>query len=756
MDRISGKISRVIFENRQNHFAVLLLERGEGGAAIATGTVFAPIEGQSVAFEGNWVEHPKYGRQFTISSVSLGESESAAGIAAFLKSSLVKGVGEAKAALLLERFGESVGEVIEKEPERLAEVPGIAEKTAKLIHDSYMENREMRDAMISLLGYGVPPGLATRLYAAYGNTAAAIVEKNPYALIGEVDGIAFKRADAIALKAGFDLSSPHRSEAGCEYALIAEAQQGNCFIEKGAWAEKAAEILGTGTEAAFEGIEALIAGAKIIVDASFGQERCYLPPYYEAEARSAERLAQIASQKALAEPELANELLADYESHFGVRLEASQRIAVLQAATEPASVITGGPGTGKTTIVRAVAYILGRMGMGFALAAPTGRAAKRLAEATSEEAKTIHRLLECVYERGRLMFLRSRSNPLEASCVIVDEMSMVYLPLFSRLLDAADPQKTKLVFVGDKDQLPSVSAGNVLNDIIASGQIPVTHLKHIFRQKEGSSLVVTAHRINQGKMPLASAEDGAFQFVEMSGQEAIASYVVGLVAQKAQEGRDLIFSDKLQIITPLKKGEAGAVALNKRLQEFLNPPSPQKAEVAIALYSLREGDKIMQVKNDYQAVWESAATRETGQGVFNGDIGIVEAIDASSQKVAVLFDGDRRAIYGFGELDNITLAYAITIHKGQGSEFEQIFMPLFQTNPAFLSRNLLYTAITRAKRQAVVVGEKRVVQHMVQNSHTQQRQSGLADMIKRAFANAGVGTQTKEKGSQAKGKSRAL
>ncbi len=722
--QITGTIQTIIYRNADNGWTVLELTAENGERLSAVGTLPLCAVGERVELEGAFVTHPRYGRQFKASSAKTLAPATLAAIEGYLGSGVIKGVGASTAHAIVAHFGMDTLSVLDEQPERLTEIPGIGKKRGALIAASYRDNRQMRDVMLALEPYGVTVNQAWKLYRIYGEGCIARIEENPYQIIADVDGIGFVTADRIAQNvSGFSFDSPARLRAGLLYALAQGCgEYGHTYLPRASLLDYAQRLLGVGQEALADALDDMIGAREVVYQMVGDVDGVFQPHLCAMENEIAARLIKLAAL-----PEVNPFLEAAAAAPRGsIRLAPQQAEAVRLAMTQGVLVVTGGPGTGKTTIIRCITEILTDMQMEFALTAPTGRAAKRMSEATGCEARTLHRLLEYVPGEG---FKRNADDPLLYDMIIVDEASMVDVPLLHALL-AAIPAGTRLIMVGDSDQLPSVGPGDALRDIIASGVIRVVRLTEIFRQAQQSLIVTNAHRINAGRMPLL--DNGAqsdFRFEEYQSQEQALERVLGLCAHPDASlpvGEPLM---DIQVLAPMKKGPLGVYNLNARLQAALNPPSPDKAEHAFGERILRVGDKVMQVQNNYKVEWTrrgpNGASIE-GAGAFNGDLGTVYRIDNGARRFSILFDDDRLAHYEFTQSDEIELAYCISIHKSQGSEFPVVILPLCGGPPVLLTRNLLYTALTRARRQVVCLGRRETVAAMVQNNRDMRRYTALA------------------------------
>ena len=677
---------------------------------------------------------PVAGRQIKVQSIEIEKPTTLSGIEKYLSSGMIRGIGPATAKLLIRAFGEETLDVLYSQPEKLLDVPGIGQKRAQMIQESYAEQAQQREAMVFLQSYGVTPALAVKIYKRYGENVRQVITRNPYRLVEDVEGIGFKTADRIAASLGIEQSSEYRLSAGVKYTLSeATAGAGHCYLPRPELALAARRLLGSDADTIDRTIDSLILSHDIsaqILPCDSGEEvvALYLPSTYRAESEVARRLREMID----AMPDsMASDLTAqidELERIEGLAFHTQQRQAIETAVTHGMTVITGGPGTGKTTIIKCIIKLLSVHG-DVALAAPTGRAAKRMSEACGMEAKTLHRLLEYGGEEGD--FARSEDNPLEIDTLIIDEMSMVDIFLMRSLLRALVPG-TRLIMVGDADQLPSVGAGNVLRDILDSGVIPSVRLTEIFRQDEKSMIVYNAHRINRGESPRLNAKGSDFFFERAVSPSDAAKRIVTLCSARLPGFLNLDPVRQMQVLSPTKKGECGVWMLNQLLQAEFNPPASGKHERVRGDTTFREGDKVMQTRNNYQLKWkkDGAIGIEDGQGVFNGDIGFVTFIDPQEHVMEVQFDDERTATYEGGDVDDLELAYCISVHKSQGSEFPVVIMPAVGGPPMLLTRNLFYTAVTRARRMVMIVGRENAIEQMIANVNTRRRYSALCWRLK--------------------------
>ena len=730
MDEIEGIVEEIIFRNEENGYTVLTIGKG-GAEQTVIGTLPFLKQGERVRVLGTWTTHPTFGRQLKAASYETIEPTRAEEIERYLASGVIKGVGEMTAKAIVEAFGDETLEVLANAPERLREIEGIGPKRAAIIAENYAQQQETREVMLFLQKYQIPPSLCMRILKAYGGNAVTVLKANPYQLIRDVPGVGFRTADRIALSMGVNPQDSHRLRAGLIYVLRdAAGASGHVFLPRDRLLDAAQGILQAPPEAVENELAALVLSGEVRQEEREDCTAVYHRSMLEAEKEVALQLLllQRAPQKKRVSAEDAD--LDAFERDQDIRFEAGQRAAIRMAAESPVVVITGGPGTGKTTVINCIIRLMQGAGLTVSLAAPTGRAAKRMTEATGQEAKTIHRLLEYAAgeEDDAPLFGKTEEDPLKADVVIVDEMSMVDLLLMRSLLKAVRPG-TRLVLVGDADQLPSVGAGNVLRDILDSRVLPVARLTEVFRQAAQSHIVVNAHRINSGQMPIIQNRDTDFFFEKKENLTAIAQSVCALVTRRLPGYYHIDPVRDIQVLAPMKKGEAGVFALNRMLQEQLNPPSRHKKERLSGETRFREGDKVMQVRNNYQAEWTRGdmEREEEGVGIYNGDIGVIESI--GDDGVLVYFDDDRRVTYDEAMLQDLELAYAMTIHKSQGSEFPTVVLALLPGPPQMMARNLLYTAVTRAKQRVVMVGSEGVLRRMVENDKTAHRYSALGERL---------------------------
>lgn len=714
-ETITGSVERVTYHNEQNGYTVLRFQvKGHREPVIAVGNFSTISPGESLRLTGLWTTHPQYGDQFKISESAVVRPATIAGIQKYLGSGLIKGVGPVTAKRIVEHFKEKTLDVIETDIARLAEVPGIARKRVEMIQRAWEEQRSVKEVMLFLQSHGVSTHFAVKIFKQYGNQAISIVEKTPYRLAIDVYGIGFRSADQIARNLGLPADSPERLQAGLRFVLLEASEEGHCFLPQGELAKRAAKALDIEEEARLTAMTAVMLDEGWLkMEPGAADHAIYLPAFWQAErsiTRRVKALLEKPVQVTLSRVEQWLERLAEAR---GVALSQEQRRALEQAATARALVLTGGPGTGKTTTLRAMVQMFEAMGKRIALASPTGRAAQRLAEVTGREAKTIHRLLE--FDPSQMGFKRNEESPLEADVVIIDESSMIDLMLANNLLKAVDA-KSQLILVGDVDQLPSVGPGTVLRDLINSGAVPVARLNQVFRQAAESLIIQNAHRINRGEFPALikpGAQASDCYFIEAEDPQRIVELIVKSVASSLPKRFGYDPLRDIQVLAPMNRGLAGATNLNDVLQTALNPANSQKAEFNRGNRVLRVGDKVIQRVNNYKLE------------VFNGDMGRIEIIDLEEQTLGVRF-ADRMVYYDSADVLELAHGFCVTVHKSQGSEYPAVVLPLHTTHFLMLSRNLVYTALTRAKQTVVMIGTTRALSIAMNNLEAVQRFTGLA------------------------------
>ncbi len=731
METLAGFIGHIVYQNPENGYAVVDLVCGEEEIT-CVGMFHNISEGETVELVGEYTTHPSYGKQFKMASFSAKPPEDLVSIERYLGSGAVKGVGAALAGRIVKRFQEDTLRILEEEPERLAEVKGISERKAREIAEQVTGKQEMRQAMIFLQQYGITQNLAMKIYQAYGREMYGILKENPYQMADDIQGVGFRIADEIASRIGIRPDSDFRIRSGILYILMQKAAEGHTCLPMGVLSVQASELLGVAPEQMEKHYMDLAIAKKAMIRESGGIQYVYAARYYYMEANTAAMLRRLDLPYQVPDDVISGRIQR-IEADTGMELEALQAEAVKEAVTNGLTVITGGPGTGKTTTINTIIRYFEMEHMDIFLAAPTGRAAKRMSETTGMEARTIHRMLEVNGGvEGSGGFERNEDHPLEADVIIIDEMSMVDISLMYALLRAV-AEGTRLILVGDVDQLPSVGPGSVLRDMIASGQFHVVKLVKIFRQAAQSDIIVNAHKINRGQMVRLDNKSMDFFFLKRTDANVIISIVIRLVQQKLPKYVDAKPSD-IQVLTPTRKGLLGVERLNKILQHYLNPPSDGKAETEYKDLVFREGDKVMQVKNNYQLEWEIRSKYglaiDKGMGVFNGDMGMIRRIDNYQECLEVEFDEGRLVEYTFRQLEELELAYAVTIHKSQGSEYPAVVIPLLPGPRMLMNRNLLYTAVTRARKCVTLVGDAQVFEGMLGNVSEQKRYTGLEHRLR--------------------------
>ncbi len=734
MDEIvEGYVEKIIFRNAENGYTVLTISDKKKEEVTCVGTFTFINEGEYVHLEGGYIAHPVYGEQFQVSRCEVKEPEDMLAMERYLASGAIKGIGPALAARIVKVFKEDTFRIMDEEPERLATVKGISEKMAREFAALFEEKRGMRNAMIFLQQYGISANLAVKIYKFYGEKMHSILLENPYRLAEDIHGVGFKIADEIATKVGICADSEFRVRAGILYALAQATGSGHVCLPLPELICRAAQLLTIAPEKVQEQLEELLLTRKIIYREMGEEIYVYLSSYYYMELNTARMLIDLNVSHPIKEAELKKKLVR-LQQDLKLELEENQAQAVLTAAKSGVFLLTGGPGTGKTTTINAIISFFEAEGMEILLAAPTGRAAKRMKETTGHEASTIHRLLELskgIEEGAPAQFERDENNPLEADVLIIDEMSMVDISLMHALLRAVTVGM-RLIFVGDVNQLPSVGPGNVLRDMIYSRAFPVVRLTRIFRQAAESDIIVNAHKINNGEQIDLDNKSRDFFMLKRMDVNVITGVLIALIRDKLPRYVQAASFD-IQVLTPMRKGELGVERLNKVLQQYLNPPAANKQQKEFRQTVFREGDKVMQIRNNYQLAWEIKSSFgtviEACEGVFNGDTGIIRRINTFSEEMTIEFDEGRMVEYPFGQLEELELAYAVTIHKSQGSEYPAVLLPLLGGPKMLFNRNLLYTAVTRAKRCVTIVGNPSMVQAMIDNESEQKRYSGLSDCI---------------------------
>lgn len=723
LEILQGAVSAVVYQNYENGYAVLRLNLGGGQTVTVVGTIPLPAVGEKLMVTGKWSNHPSYGRQFEAEFLERLMPQTAMEILNYLSSRVIKGIGPRMAARIVERFGAETLAVMEREPERLAEVAGISLEKARSIGEEFRLQVGMRQIMEFFALHHLPAELAVRTYKRYGDSTMELLYDDPYLLMDEELEAEFGAVDQFAIALGVAGDDPRRVEAGVLFELNYNLTGGHSFLPEDKLIAATARLLTVEEDTVKQAVGRLLEVDRLNREQLAGITVIYLPQLYEAETESTRRLLEFAGNT-FPEPKNLDKLIRSVAKDSGIDYSSQQLEAIREAATSGLLLITGGPGTGKTTILNGILELLGRMQLRCLLAAPTGRAAKRLSEVTGEDASTIHRLLEAGIDpaTGKMFFARDEENPLKCDAVIVDEMSMVDIQLLHSLLQAI-PQGKRLILVGDPDQLPPVGPGFPFGDMLRSGVLPSVRLTEIFRQAQQSLIVMNAHRVNQGEMPDLKCVTSDFFFMRRSSEEAVCSLIRDLCSARLPQNMG-IPSDQIQVLSPTRKGAMGTVNLNRLLQEALNPPGPDKKERAFGDYLFREGDRVMQIRNNYDILWKKTDASMVGAGIFNGDVGIIQSIDTGSETLSVLFD-DKVAEYDFTQLSELEPAYAMTVHKSQGSEYRAVVLTAWNGSPYLLSRSILYTAITRARELLVIVGKEETVGIMVENAKKNRRYSGL-------------------------------
>ena len=723
MEIIQGVISAVVYENYDNGYAVLRLNVGGGQAVTVVGTIPLPAVGERLMVTGRWSTHSSYGRQFEAEFLERLMPQTGMEILSYLSSRINTGIGARMAARIVDHFGDETLVVMEREPLRLAEVTGISREKAKLIGEEFRLRVGMRQLMEFFTLHHLPAELAVRTYKLYGESTVELLYDDPYLLMDEGLDAPFGTVDRFAVELGVAADDPRRVEAGILFELRYNLSAGHSFLPEEKLVAATAQLLSIEAEAVQRGVERLMEGQRLVRDTLANITVDYLPELHEAETYCTQRLLQFA-QNEFPEPRGLEKMLRNAEKESGLEYSEQQRQAIRQAASSGVLLVTGGPGTGKTTILNGIISLFGQMQLRCVLAAPTGRAAKRLTEVTGEEASTIHRLLEANIDQntGKLFFVRDENTPLKADAVIVDEMSMVDVQLLHSLLQAI-PGNKRLILVGDPDQLPPVGPGFPFGDMLRAGTLPTVRLTEIFRQARESLIVMNAHRVNQGEMPELRKVDSDFFFLRRASEDAVCQTIRDLCTTRLPKNMG-IPADQIQVLTPTRKGGIGTWNLNGILQEALNPSSPEKKERKAGELSFREGDRVMQIRNNYDIMWKKTDGSAVGAGIFNGDVGTITAIDPGMETVTVVFD-DREAEYDFTQLGELEPAYAMTVHKSQGSEYRAVILAAWNGSPYLLSRSILYTAITRARELLIIVGREETVATMTENAKKNRRYSGL-------------------------------
>ena len=723
LEILQGTIGAVVFQNYENGYAVLRLNLGAGQMVTVVGTIPLPAVGERLMVTGRWSSHASYGRQFEAEFLERMMPQSAMEILAYLSSRVIKGIGPKTAARIVEKFGDETLRIMEREPGRLAEIPGISREKAKAIGEEFLLRVGMRQVMEFFALHHLPAELAVKCYKLYGDSTVELLYDDPYLLMDQGLEAPFGSVDRFAIELGVAGDDPRRVEAGILFELHHNLSAGHSFLPEEKLTAATAQLLSVAEDAVTEGIARLLEADRLVRCTMAGITVIYLPELYEAETYCTRRLLEFAGRKFPAPGNL-EKMIRSAAKESGIVYSEEQEQAIRAAATTGVLLVTGGPGTGKTTILNGILELLGKLQLRCLLAAPTGRAAKRLTEVTGEDASTIHRLLETDIDpaTGMMFFTRNEENPLKADVVIVDEMSMVDVQLLHSLLMAI-PQGKRLILVGDPDQLPPVGPGFPFSDMLRSNVLPTVRLTEIFRQAQQSLIVMNAHRVNQGQMPDLKRVDSDFFFMRRQNEESVASLIRDLCTTRLP-GKMGIPADQIQVLSPTRKGGVGTVNLNRILQEALNPSVPGKKERSFGEFIFREGDRVMQIRNNYDIVWKKCDGSAVGTGIFNGDVGTIVEIDPGNELMTIRFD-DREAEYDFTQLIELEPAYAMTVHKSQGSEYRAVILTAWNGSAYLLNRSILYTAITRARELLIIVGREETVAVMTENAKRNRRYTGL-------------------------------
>ncbi|KHS55599.1 MULTISPECIES: ATP-dependent RecD-like DNA helicase [Terrisporobacter] len=726
MEKLQGMVSDIVFKNEENGYTIASLAN-ENDEITIVGCMPTLSVGESIEVEGKWINHKIYGSQFEVQSFMPVTPSSLEGIYVYLSSGMIHGIGEKMAKRIIDKFGVDTLNIIQNTPERLTEVEGIGMKKVKQIQEGYEENRELRNIIIQLSPYGITPNYCLRIYKKYKDKSLEVINKNPYRLAEEVRGIGFRIADDIASKIGIDKYSPDRIMQGILFTLNQSLGSGHTYLPKRVLIEQSVKILGVEPTFVENGIIDLAYNQKLHLENRDGEILVYLMMYYICENGVCKEIVKLSQHETKDLHINIDEEIKIVEKEDEISLANNQILAVKEAINNGVTIITGGPGTGKTTTINTIIKIFENNDQKVVLCAPTGRAAKRMSETSNKEAKTIHRLLEMGFstDGDELTFFKDEEDPIEADVIILDEASMVDIILMYNLLKAIK-LGTRLLLVGDSDQLPSVGAGNVLKDIIDSGVIKTVRLDEIFRQARESMIVVNAHKINNGEPLFLNVKNKDFFFLRKNTNEEILNEIIGLVSERLPKFYNFDKLKDIQVLTSMRKGDLGVTNLNIELQKYLNPPNKYKQEEEFAKRTFRVGDKVMQIRNNYTKKWETEDKSDNGEGIYNGDIGYIFHIDKDKKTVFVLFDKVKIASYKYDELDELDHSFCTTIHKSQGSEFPVVVIPIVWAPPMLLSRNLLYTAVTRAKKLVVLVGDVKYLEQMIKNNRINDRYSNLS------------------------------
>ncbi|MGV1061248.1 SF1B family DNA helicase RecD2 [Clostridium perfringens] len=738
MEALNGIVESIVFKSSDTGYTVIKF-RENNIIHTAVGVLPHVKEGQNLKITGSWVNHSQFGKQFKVEECEEILPTSKDGIEKYLSSGIIQGIGPVTAKKIVNKFGEDTLNILDNNIERLKEIEGIGKKKLETIIESYREQRELKNITIFLQTHGLSVNQCLKIYKKYGVSSVDTVKNNPYILCDEISGIGFKTSDKIARSLGIEVDSPFRIQSGIRYVINEFCANGHTFMPKDELIKEASNVLTVSGDIIEENIKNAALDRKIKLEKVNDKEGVFTIPNYYCELGITNRILTLAISNFQDISVDVDHLILQFEKKNNITFAESQKDAIISAFQNGIEIITGGPGTGKTTIIKCIIEIFETCGLKVLLGAPTGRAAKRMSESTGKEATTIHRMLDMgVFEKEESVFVtNAEEHSLEADVVIIDEASMIDITLMNALLKSIKVG-TRLIIVGDVDQLPSVGAGNVLNDFIESGFTKVVRLKEIFRQGKESMIVVNAHKINKGEMPKLNEKGTDFFFIRNDIQEGILNTIIDLIntrLPKFNSNWDKLKS--IQVLVPMKKGVLGVTNLNEKIQNVLNPKAPYKKEKEFRSMIFREGDKVMQIKNNYSLKWTRIAGKgeHEGAGVFNGDMGFIENIDLEGKKLSIIFDDERKVIYDFMYLDELDLAYAITIHKSQGSEFPVVIIPAYMGAPLLMNRNLLYTGITRAKEMVVVVGIPKALKYMVDNTRSMERYSSLNWRIKEVISN---------------------
>lgn len=733
MEKIQATVLHTVFKSDETGFAVIEVEGEDREEFTAVGGLALVMEGERVALSGEWTVHPGYGKQFKVQSFNTMQPTTRDGIIRYLSSNAVYGIGKSMAKKIVDHFGDETMDVINYRTDRLMEIDGIGQKKLLKITQSLQKNQGMREVMLFMQTYGISNLFATKIYNKYGKAAISVVKENPYILAEEIDGIGFLTADKVARSMGIEQGSPQRVSACIQYELKQASGEGHTYLPKDVLIQQVKKITGVADELIENEIVSLALKDRIVVVDDNGTKRLYYDAFYYAEKFIAGKLTLMLSGNIAVKPcdaQLVENKIRDYERTRGIKLHSEQIKAIKTSAKMPVSIITGGPGTGKTTIIKCLIDIFEAQRDTVFLAAPTGRAAKRMAQTTERPAQTIHRMLEYDFTGDETYsFARNDSNPLECDVLIIDEMSMVDTMIMFYVSKAISTL-TRIILVGDEDQLPSVGPGNVLHDLLESSVIPTTRLVEIYRQDNNSTIVTNAHKINNGEMPVISAGNGDFFLMKRNNPQQIVDTLVDTVVRRLNDYYGYEPLRDIQVLSPSRKGVAGVNNLNRVLQAALNPPSQDRAEYAFRDIVFREGDRVMQIKNNYTIEWEQGSYH--GTGIFNGDIGTIRQIDTENEYIELELDDGKVIEYKFAWLDDMELAYAATVHKSQGNQFPVVVMPLAGGSNMLYNRSLLYTGITRAEKLVILIGREDVLSFMVDNNYKSIRYTGLAKMFEQA------------------------